>query len=52
MPLYFLNIYPEADATHVRQLIRSARSEAASSKPPRAFHELFRVIRKVMWSHY
>ncbi|MBZ0067872.1 MAG: DUF615 domain-containing protein [Thiobacillus sp.] len=44
----FLNNYPDADATHLRQLIRNARDEAARSKPPKAFREIFRVIREVM----
>jgi len=41
----FLNQFPGADATYLRQLIRNARDEAARNKPPRAFRELFRVIR-------
>jgi ribosome-associated protein len=44
----FLNTHPEADATHLRQLIRNARDEAARNKPPKAFREIFRVIREVM----
>jgi ribosome-associated protein len=44
----FLNQFPDADATHLRQLIRNARDEAARSKPPKAFREIFRVIREVM----
>jgi len=44
----FLNNFPETDATHLRQLIRNARDEAAHSKPPKAFREIFRVIREVM----
>ena len=44
----FLNSYPDTDATHLRQLIRNARDEAARSKPPKAFREIFRVIREVM----
>lgn len=44
----FLNAYPETDATHLRQLIRNARDEAARSKPPKAFREIFRVIREAM----
>ena len=43
----FLNQFPDADATHLRQLIRNARDEAARNKPPRAFREIFRVIREV-----
>src|SRR5512143_1014482 len=44
----FLNKYPDADATHLRQLIRNARDEAARGKPPKAFREIFRVMREVM----
>jgi ribosome-associated protein len=44
----FLNQHPDADATHLRQLIRNARDEAARSKPPKAFREIFKVIREVM----
>jgi ribosome-associated protein len=44
----FLNAHPDADVTHLRQLIRNARDEAARSKPPKAFREIFRVIREAM----
>lgn len=44
----FLNAYPDTDVTHLRQLIRNARDEAAHSKPPKAFREIFRVIREAM----
>ena len=44
----FLNAHPEADATRLRQLIRAAQDEAARSKPPKAFRELFKLIREVM----
>lgn len=44
----FLNTYPDADATHLRQLIRNARDDAARDKPPKAFREIFRVIREVV----
>ena len=44
----FLNNYPDSDATHLRQLIRNARDEAARSKPPKAFREIFKVIREAM----
>ena len=44
----FLNSYPDTDATHLRQLIRNARDEAARNKPPKAFREIFRVIREAM----
>jgi ribosome-associated protein len=44
----FLNAHPGADATRFRQLIRAARDEAAKAKPPRAFRELFRVVRELL----
>jgi ribosome-associated protein len=44
----FLKAHPDADATHLRQLIRNARDEAARSKPPKAFREIFRVIREAL----
>jgi ribosome-associated protein len=44
----FLNSHPDTDATHLRQLIRNARDEAAHNKPPKAFREIFRVIREAM----
>lgn len=44
----FLDQFPDTDATHLRQLIRNARDEAARSKPPKAFREIFRVIREAM----
>lgn len=37
--------YPEADIQHLRQLRRNAVKEAQQSKPPRAYRELFRVLR-------
>jgi ribosome-associated protein len=44
----FLNHYPDTDATHLRQLVRNARDEAARNKPPKAFREIFRAIREAM----
>lgn len=44
----FLNKYPDTDATHLRQIIRNARDESARNKPPKAFREIFRVIREAM----
>ena len=46
----FVNDYPAADATRLRQLIRAAHDETAKSKPPRAFRELFQLIRESMQS--
>lgn len=44
----FVNDYPGADATRLRQLVRAAHDEAAKNKPPRAFRELFQLIRESM----
>ncbi|MFO7541498.1 MAG: ribosome biogenesis factor YjgA [Thiobacillus sp.] len=44
----FLNNHPDVDVTHLRQLIRNAREEALRNKPPKAFREIFKVIRDVM----
>jgi ribosome-associated protein len=37
--------HPGADLQHLRQLRRNALKEKAENKPPRAFRELFRVLR-------
>ncbi|TBR16435.1 ribosome biogenesis factor YjgA [Rugosibacter aromaticivorans] len=37
--------YPQADIQHLRQLRRNALKEAQQNKPPRAYRELFRVLR-------
>ncbi len=42
----FLNQFPAADATRLRQLIRNARDEAARSKPPKSFREIFKLVRE------
>jgi ribosome-associated protein len=44
----FLNDYPQADATQFRQLIRNARHEAASSKPPKSSRAIFKLVREVV----
>jgi ribosome-associated protein len=41
----FLNDYPGADAQRLRQLVRTAQTEQAAGKPPRAYRELFRFVR-------
>lgn len=38
---------PTADFQHLRQLRRNALKEKAENKPPRAFRELFRVLREL-----
>ena len=39
--------HPGADLQHLRQLRRNAIKEQAEHKPPRAFRELFRVLRNL-----
>ncbi|HMV39736.1 MAG TPA: DUF615 domain-containing protein, partial [Plasticicumulans sp.] len=39
--------HPGADLQHLRQLRRNALKEAEKGKPPRAFRELFRVLREL-----
>ena len=44
----FLDAHPGVDATQLRQLIRNARTEAERNKPPRAFREIFQVVRAAL----
>ena len=39
--------YPGADLQVLRTLIRNARKEAGLGRPPRAFRELFRVLKEI-----
>jgi ribosome-associated protein len=39
--------WPEADLTHLRTLRRNALRETELDKPPRAFREIFRVLRQL-----
>ena len=36
---------PELDVQHLRTLIRNARKEVAESKPPKAFREIFQILK-------
>ncbi|MEC5217230.1 ribosome-associated protein [Actimicrobium sp. GrIS 1.19] len=38
---------PELDAQHLRGLIRNARKEQAENKPPKAYRELFQILKQV-----
>jgi ribosome-associated protein len=40
--------YPGADIQQLRQLRRNALKEAEQKKPPRAYRELFRVLREIV----
>lgn len=43
-----LDQYPAADRQLLRQLVRNARLEREKQRPPRAFRELFRVLKTLM----
>lgn len=43
----FIEQYPEADAQHLRQLLRHAQHESAQGKPPAAARKLFKYIREL-----
>jgi ribosome-associated protein len=44
----FLDAHADADRQQLRQLVRNALEERAKNKPPRAFRELFRVVRDAL----
>ena len=39
--------HPELDAQHLRTLIRTARKEQAEHKPPKAYRELFQILKQL-----
>lgn len=43
-----LKEYPTADRQHLRQLVRNAHEEKLRNKPPRAFRELFQVLKPLL----
>ena len=43
--------YPDADIQAIRTLIRNARKEQKEAKPPRAYRELFRLIKECSGSN-
>lgn len=40
-----LSEHPQLDAQHLRTLIRNARKEQAENKPPKAYRELFQILK-------
>lgn len=40
-----LQQHPELDGQHLRTLIRNARKEQAENKPPKAYREIFQVLK-------
>ncbi|QNR98488.1 ribosome-associated protein [Stenotrophomonas sp. 169] len=43
-----LGEYPQADRQELRTLVRNAQAEKAKNKPPRAYREIFQVLRALM----
>ena len=39
--------HPQLDAQHLRTLIRNARKEQAETKPPKAYREIFQVLKQL-----
>ncbi len=42
--------HPELDMQHLRTLIRNARKEQAENKPPKAYREIFQVLKQLQAS--
>lgn len=42
----YLAAHPDADSQQIRTLIRNARKEAATGKPPKSSRELFKLLRE------
>ena len=43
-----LAAHPQADAQHLRSLIRNAQKEMAAGKPPKNYREIFQVLREII----
>jgi len=43
-----LAAHPEADAQHLRALIRNAQKEKEAGKPPKNYREIFQVLREII----
>lgn len=39
--------HPEIDVQHLRALIRNARKEQAENKPPKAYREIFQILKQL-----
>lgn len=44
----FLHKYPQADIQQLRTLIRNAEKETAANKPPKAYREIYRLLKQIM----
>ena len=47
----FMQMYPTVDSQQLRALIRNARREEASNKPPKSSRELFKLLREISESN-
>jgi len=45
-----LGQHPELDGQHLRTLIRNARKEQAENKPPKAYREIFQILKELQRS--
>lgn len=43
----YLDAHPDADRQHLRALIRQARVERTANKPPHAFRDLYRELKRL-----
>ena len=43
-----LDAYPNSDVQHLRNLIRNARKEQETSKPPKSFREIYQTLREII----
>lgn len=43
-----LSAHPDADAQHLRALIRNAHKEKEANKPPKSYREIFQVLREII----
>ncbi|MCW8933371.1 MAG: DUF615 domain-containing protein [Gammaproteobacteria bacterium] len=44
----FIEEHPQADRSHLRQLVRNINKEKKTNKPPVAFRQIFKYIREVV----
>ena len=44
----FASSYPQADKTHIRNLVRSIQKDRLADKPPKQFRALFRELRDII----
>ncbi len=42
-----LALHPDLDVQHLRTLIRNARKEQAENKPPKAYREIFQILKQL-----